>query len=456
MAKRVSIIFTIWVSLFFPGLTWGTLYYYSGTMDSRFDMTHTFVIVVPAGLSSLNFLATLPEEYSLPNTTQSFTGLNVTCSVTPSVEDYTDIYENHYKKLVWSNPQQGNITVRISYTVSSSSDWRVSMPADAYPFDSTGLPDSVTEFLQPTDEVQSDNPLLINLVSSITSGLTSEWEVLAALNGWIMDNIYYGDNPSGYDALNTFIYRTGNCSNYAHIGLAFVRAAGIPARIAVGYSLTKSYTLLTADDPVSLDWGQGTHAWIEVFYPSLGWVPYDPQRDLHHVDTHRVLVGRGIDATDLVGKTSWTFVSVPTGYPSVYGALDVDWADDSIDLSFIKSTSEIDSDSYSSVVPVIHDHTINASTGSKGSISPAGRIDVSNGSSQEFTITPDYGYEIEDVLVDGVSQGSVISYTFDNITADHTITAQFVPVESTVESNDDSGSSGSSGSSCFISTIFGE
>jgi hypothetical protein len=135
----------------------------------------------------------------------------------------------------------------------------------------------------------------------------------------------------------------------------------------------------------------------------------------------------------------------------VYEALDVDWSDDSIDLSFIKSTSEIDSDSYSSVVPVIHDHTIHASAGSKGSISPAGEIAVGNGSSQEFTITPDYSYEIDDVLVDGESQGSVTSYTFDNITADHTITAQFVPVES----NDNGGSSGS-GSSCFISTIFME
>jgi transglutaminase-like putative cysteine protease len=451
MAKRISIIFTIWISLFFPGLTWGTLYYYSGTMDSRFDMTHTFVIVVPAGLSSLNFIATLPEEYSLPNTTQSITGLDVTCSVTPSVEDYTDIYENHYKKLVWSNPHQGNITVTISYTVSSSSDWRLSIPADAYPFDSTGLPDSVTAFLLPTDEVQSDDPLLIDLVSSLTSGLTSEWEVLAALNGWIIDNIYYGDNPYGYDALNTYFYRMGTCSNYAHIGLALVRAAGIPARIAVGYSLTKSYTLLTGGDPVSLDWGQGTHAWIEVYYPSLGWVPYDPQRDLHHVDTHRVLMGRGIDATDLVGKISWTFDSVPSSYPRGYETLEVDWIDDSIDLSFIKSTSEIISASYSSVVPVIHDHTINASAGSKGSISPAGKIDVSNGSNQKFIITPNYGYEIEDVLVDGVSQGSVTSYTFDNITADHTITAQFVPVESNGDGG--YGDGGSSGSTCFISTI---
>lgn len=61
MAKKVYVIFIVWVSLLFPGAAWGTLYYYSGTMDSRFVMTHTFTIFVPGGLTSLTFKATLPE-----------------------------------------------------------------------------------------------------------------------------------------------------------------------------------------------------------------------------------------------------------------------------------------------------------------------------------------------------------------------------------------------------------
>jgi len=45
--------------------------------------------------------------------------------------------------------------------------------------------------------------------------------------------------------------------------------------------------------------------------------------------------------------------------------------------------------------------------------------------SQSFTITPDTGYHIADVVVDGVFQGAVSSYTFTNIHAAHTITASF-------------------------------
>jgi len=70
-------------------------------------------------------------------------------------------------------------------------------------------------------------------------------------------------------------------------------------------------------------------------------------------------------------------------------------------------------------------YTIVATAGSGGSISPSGNVVVEHGSSKSFTITPDSGYEIDDVLVDGSSVGKVSSYTFDNVTSDHTIEATF-------------------------------
>jgi hypothetical protein len=69
--------------------------------------------------------------------------------------------------------------------------------------------------------------------------------------------------------------------------------------------------------------------------------------------------------------------------------------------------------------------TIVASAGTGGSIDPLGSIVVEYGESQSFVITPDAGYEIANVLVDNVSIGAVASYTFENVTADHSIEAQF-------------------------------
>ncbi len=70
-------------------------------------------------------------------------------------------------------------------------------------------------------------------------------------------------------------------------------------------------------------------------------------------------------------------------------------------------------------------YTISASAGPGGSISPSGNIQVAKDSSYSFTITPNTGYSIKDVLVDGISVGAVHQYIFPNITASHSIAASF-------------------------------
>jgi hypothetical protein len=72
-------------------------------------------------------------------------------------------------------------------------------------------------------------------------------------------------------------------------------------------------------------------------------------------------------------------------------------------------------------------YTITASAGTGGTISPSGSVTVSQGASQTFAIAASSGYQIAGVTVDGTSVGLVSSYTFSNVTANHTIAATFVP-----------------------------
>jgi alpha-tubulin suppressor-like RCC1 family protein len=70
-------------------------------------------------------------------------------------------------------------------------------------------------------------------------------------------------------------------------------------------------------------------------------------------------------------------------------------------------------------------YTITASAGPNGTISPSGIVSVISGATVTFTVTPNTGYHVSDVLVDGASVGTLITYMFTNVTANYTITASF-------------------------------
>ena len=77
-------------------------------------------------------------------------------------------------------------------------------------------------------------------------------------------------------------------------------------------------------------------------------------------------------------------------------------------------------------------YSISAAAGTGGTITPAGTTSVAVGGNQSYTITANCGYSISDVLVDGVSQGAIATYTFTGITANHTITVIFAASKPTI------------------------
>jgi hypothetical protein len=77
-------------------------------------------------------------------------------------------------------------------------------------------------------------------------------------------------------------------------------------------------------------------------------------------------------------------------------------------------------------------YTITASAGANGTISPSGAVTVSEGTSMTFAITPSTGYSIASVTVDGNSVGSPATYTFSNVTANHTISVAFKTASYTI------------------------
>ena len=114
-----------------------------------------------------------------------------------------------------------------------------------------------------------------------------------------------------------------------------------------------------------------------------------------------------VTSPSITGVTQTLTISEPTGL--------------GVEATVITNSPTIQSDTICGGYVVI-----TALAGPGGSISPSGSVPVEYDGSPTFIITPDFRYMISDVLVDGVSVGSVSTYTFTNVTENHTISASFI------------------------------
>ena len=116
------------------------------------------------------------------------------------------------------------------------------------------------------------------------------------------------------------------------------------------------------------------------------------------------------DSTRVEANTTykWHFTPTDTNYTTLTGE---------VELYHKSSSGGGWYDSY---------YTIKATAGAGGSISPSGNVSVREGRDQTFTITPDKGYAVANVKIDGKSIGAVKSYTFENVSRTHTIEVIFM------------------------------
>lgn len=75
--------------------------------------------------------------------------------------------------------------------------------------------------------------------------------------------------------------------------------------------------------------------------------------------------------------------------------------------------------------PQQSEYTVFISEGNGGTANPSGRVSVDAWGSITVSFTPNEGYEIQSVVVDGADMGALTSYTLSYITADHTIMVTF-------------------------------
>lgn len=104
-----------------------------------------------------------------------------------------------------------------------------------------------------------------------------------------------GRTVVGIDVEDVLEAGAGVCQDFAHLSIALLRAAGVPARYVSGYFFTADdRTGAEAGDEVEVE----THAWVEAAVPGAGWWPFDPT-NRQPVGERHVAIGRGRDYDDV-------------------------------------------------------------------------------------------------------------------------------------------------------------
>ena len=115
-------------------------------------------------------------------------------------------------------------------------------------------------------------------LTEVIDGAAAPYARVHAIHDFLTDNangfIYSlstAPGTSGNDLVDFLRLRRGYCEQYAGAMAVMVRAAGVPARMALGYTpgtrLPDGTRMITSND---------AHAWVEVYFRDLGWVPFDP------------------------------------------------------------------------------------------------------------------------------------------------------------------------------------
>lgn len=135
---------------------------------------------------------------------------------------------------------------------------------------STAPPDSI--FVELPDDLPS---IVADRAAEVTAGASTSYEQARALQDWFRSEFDYSlevQSGHGTSAIESFLNeRVGYCEQFAATFAAMARTLGIPTRVAVGFTQG-----VQGDDGWYSVLGKNAHAWPEVWFDGIGWVPFEP------------------------------------------------------------------------------------------------------------------------------------------------------------------------------------
>ena len=116
-----------------------------------------------------------------------------------------------------------------------------------------------------------------DLVAQVTEGAQTPYQKARAIEGYLRQFPYdleVRSAPAGRDVVDYFLFdlQRGYCDYFASAMTVMLRAAGVPARLALGYARGE-YNRALGEWVVS---ERDSHAWVEIYFPTYGWIEFEP------------------------------------------------------------------------------------------------------------------------------------------------------------------------------------
>lgn len=306
-----------------------------GKLDGTVTVKKTVRFSADQAINTFTYQFSVPSIYDNAGNIQRLDAFSVQALPEPSeARETTDQYGNRSRVLRWQK-LSGEAQVVISYTAAITAT--ISPRTSLAPFPLVNVPKAEQVFLKSSSLVQSDAAPVVALAGRLTAGAGGEHQAVNAILTHVADAIKYSYNPKQYDALYGLTTGTGNCQNFSHLAVALLRASGIPARISIGQALKDKWKIPLDKKGSSLvqGLGEGLHAWIEVWYPDLGWMPCDPQQSRLFTSTRHIKFGHGLDAADVLEY--WSAAPV---VPRMSESLEATYATDRVELRLRESLAQ--------------------------------------------------------------------------------------------------------------------
>lgn len=246
-----------------------------------------------------------PESFDSPTYKQQITNFNVRLS--PEAEEKTTTTDARGNKIIGATWNTVPRVVDATISFDAHTNTGLKPVHSNAPFPPVSTPEHLKDYLQASEQVQTNDPAIRMLSLKLTKGVSTQFDAVEKVVSWVVDHVRYVNPPVQYDALYSLRTGKGNCQNFSHLTAALLRNAGVPVRIVNGVTMNQPFHVSWEKGTLTFKMGQGRHSWVEVWFPDLGWVPYDPQNMQFFISNRFVRIEVGVDNSETKndGRVRW-------------------------------------------------------------------------------------------------------------------------------------------------------